>query len=500
MTTPTSPVRSALVVLPTYQERENVETAIDRVLAADPRVEVLVVDDGSPDGTADLVAALGERQPRVHLLRRGGKGGLGSAYRAGFGWALERGYDAVVEMDADLSHPADRLPALLDGLADADLVIGSRWVPGGATVGWPLSRRLLSRGGNRYVRLLLRLGVGDATAGFRAFRREALRTIGATDLASEGYCFQVESTYVARRLGLRLAEVPITFTERAQGSSKMSNRIVLEALLRVTGWAVGIGRPAAARDAVVAATPGAPAVLPRSTKVGVVAALVAVVAGLGVAVASAASRDAAPASLQVPTDRPTTAASSTPDSSTTADPAAPVDPETAFGPQVRDADGGDAALPAPAERVGTTPAGDRPVEVRIPAIGVDSTLVDLGIADDGTMQVPTDFQKAGWLTAAPAPGERGPAVIAGHVDSHRGPAVFYRLSELRPGDEVEVVQEDGDVVTFTVRGSAQFAKDDFPTDQVYGPAPGPVLRLITCSGDIDPKSGHYLDNTVVFAS
>ena len=244
MTGTTRPdVRTTLVVVPTYDERDNVEEAVRRVLHADPRVEVLVVDDGSPDGTADLVDALRADESRLHLVRREGKGGLGSANRAGFGWALERGYDAVVEMDADLSHPADRLPALLDGLADADLVIGSRWVPGGATVGWPLSRRLLSRGGNLYVRLLLRLGVGDATAGFRAFRREALETMDAVHLASEGYSFQVESTYVARRLGLRLVEVPITFTERVEGDSKMSTRIVLEALLRVTGWAVGGASP-----------------------------------------------------------------------------------------------------------------------------------------------------------------------------------------------------------------------------------------------------------------
>ncbi|WP_282958986.1 class F sortase [Phycicoccus avicenniae] len=145
-------------------------------------------------------------------------------------------------------------------------------------------------------------------------------------------------------------------------------------------------------------------------------------------------------------------------------------------------------------------AGDRPVEVVIPAIGVRSSLVDLGIAGDGTMQVPSDFARAGWLTAAPAPGQRGPAVIAGHVDSHEGPAVFFRLSELVAGDEVRVVQADGDVVSFTVRGKESFAKDEFPTDRVYGPVPGPVLRLITCSGEVDPVSGHYVDNTVVFAS
>ncbi|GIL35192.1 class F sortase [Phycicoccus sp. DTK01] len=159
----------------------------------------------------------------------------------------------------------------------------------------------------------------------------------------------------------------------------------------------------------------------------------------------------------------------------------------------------DASLPARATG-GSAAPGDRPARVRIPAIGVDSRLVDLGIAPDGTMEVPRDPALAGWLTAAAAPGQRGPAVIAGHVDTHTGPAVFVRLRELRPGDEVEVVQRDGDVVRFTVRSSVQVAKDDFPTEAVYGPQPGPVLRLVTCSGEIDPVTGHYTDNTVVFAS
>ena len=181
----------------------------------------------------------------------------------------------------------------------------------------------------------------------------------------------------------------------------------------------------------------------------------------------------------------------------------PASPEDAVprGEGARTAGSGDAALPAPELAVGaSTPKGDRPVEVVIPAIGVRSRLVDLGIAGDGTMQVPSDFARAGWLTAAPAPGQRGPAVIAGHVDSREGPAVFFRLHELVAGDEVRVVQADGDVVSFTVRGKESFAKDAFPTDRVYGPVPGPVLRLVTCSGEVDPVSGHYLDNTVVFAS
>ncbi|QKE82655.1 class F sortase [Arthrobacter sp. NEB 688] len=493
MTPDTTPVTSALVVVPTYDERESVERAVTRVLAADPRTEVLVVDDGSPDGTADLVAALAADEPRLHLLRRSGKGGLGSAYRAGFAWALERRYDAVVEMDADLSHPATRLPALLDGLADADLVIGSRWVDGGATHGWPLSRQLLSRGGNLYVRIALGLGVGDATAGFRAFRRAALETIDPTSLVSEGYAFQIESTYVARRLGLRLLEVPITFTERAEGTSKMSGRIVLEALLRVTGWAVGIGRPPAARRRAVLARGGSvPAVRPLAKVAAVLAALALVG---GVALAARAATHPEPASLA-----PLPARSAAPVPASPSPDATPSGAgDAAGGDEARDAGSNDASIPVPAAG-SDTPAAQQPVAIRIPAIGVESRLIDLGIAKDGTMQVPTDPALAGWLTGAPAPGERGPAVIAGHVDTHEGPAVFYRLRQLEPGDAIEVERRDGTTVTFTVRRLETFAKDDFPTDRVYGPAPGPVLRLITCSGDIDPVTGHYVDNTVVFAS
>ena len=160
----------ALVVVPTYQEAASIRTALDLVLAADPSVDVLVVDDASPDGTGDIVEQLAAQQPRLHLLARPGKAGLGTAYRAGFAWGLERGYDELVEMDADLSHPADRLPALLAALADADLVIGSRYVPGGSTRNWPAHRQAISRLGNAYVQTVLRLGVRDATGGFRAFR------------------------------------------------------------------------------------------------------------------------------------------------------------------------------------------------------------------------------------------------------------------------------------------------------------------------------------------
>jgi dolichol-phosphate mannosyltransferase len=220
---------------------------IDRVLAAEPRADVLVVDDGSPDGTAKLVLERSEREPRVHLMERSGKQGLGAAYRAGFGWGLERGYDALVEMDADLSHPPERLPALLDGLADADLVIGSRYVPGGRTVNWSRSREAISRGGNTYVRLALGVPVHDGTAGYRAYRREVLEELPVEAVRSNGYCFQIEMVHKAWQEGFRVVEVPITFTERASGVSKMSRQIVAEALLRVTQWALTGGRRRARR-------------------------------------------------------------------------------------------------------------------------------------------------------------------------------------------------------------------------------------------------------------
>ena len=232
----------ALVVIPTYNEIDSIEQVIARVLAADRRAEVLVVDDSSPDGTGDLVARLAERSPRVQLLRRGGKQGLGAAYRAGFAWGIERAYDALVEMDADLSHPPERLPALLDGLGHADLVIGSRYVPGGATVNWSPLRKLISRGGNGYVRLALGVPIHDATAGYRAYRREVLEALPVSAVASNGYCFQVEMAHRTWQEGFRVTEVPITFTERTSGVSKMSQRIVVEALLRVAAWAVTGGR------------------------------------------------------------------------------------------------------------------------------------------------------------------------------------------------------------------------------------------------------------------
>jgi dolichol-phosphate mannosyltransferase len=251
-------VVKALVVMPTYNEAESVVGVLDQVLAADPRVDVLVVDDGSPDGTAKLVADRAAGEPRLHLLERSAKRGLGAAYRAGFAWGLERGYDALVEMDADLSHPPERLPALLDELAEADLVIGSRYVPGGRTVNWSRLREAISRGGNTYVRLALGLPVHDCTAGYRAYRRQVLEALPVSAVQSNGYCFQVEMAHRTWQEGFRVVEVPITFTERATGVSKMSRQIVAEALWRVTVWALTGGRRRARRrhpQSVAAARP-----------------------------------------------------------------------------------------------------------------------------------------------------------------------------------------------------------------------------------------------------
>ena len=226
----------SIVIIPTYNEAETIEAVIDAVLREASGVDVLVVDDNSPDGTATLVACHPQFMHRVHLLSRAEKDGLGAAYRAGFGWALMGDYDAIVQMDADLSHPPERLPALLESLERNDLAIGSRYVEGGGISDWSLARRAISWAGNQYVRVTLRLPVHDATAGFKAFRRDALLRIGAVDSESNGYCFQIENTWRAARLGLRIIEVPITFTDRTRGVSKMSSEIVREALLRVLTW------------------------------------------------------------------------------------------------------------------------------------------------------------------------------------------------------------------------------------------------------------------------
>jgi dolichol-phosphate mannosyltransferase len=228
---------SALVVVPTYDERENLPIVVARSLAATPdEVHLLVVDDASPDGTGALADELAARHPRLHVLHRARKQGLGPAYLAGFAWGLERGYEAIVEMDADGSHHPEDLPRLLGRLDDHDLALGSRWVPGGRVENWPRRRLLLSRGGNWYTRLALGIDIRDATGGFRAFRADALRRIHLDDVASHGYCFQVDLVWRALQAGLRVVEVPIVFTERVHGVSKMDGAIVSESLRLVAWW------------------------------------------------------------------------------------------------------------------------------------------------------------------------------------------------------------------------------------------------------------------------
>lgn len=232
-----------LVVVPTYDEAENVEMIATRLLAAVPTAALLVVDDNSPDGTGAIADRLAAADERVHVLHRVDKAGLGAAYVAGFAWAREHGYDVVVEMDADGSHAPEQLPRLLAALEHADLVLGSRWVAGGEVVNWPRSRELLSRGGNAYARLLLGLPLRDATGGYRAYRRAVLDALPLDDVASHGYCFQVDLAWRAASAGFRVVEVPITFVERVRGESKMSRAIVLEALWRVTWWGLRARRP-----------------------------------------------------------------------------------------------------------------------------------------------------------------------------------------------------------------------------------------------------------------
>ncbi|MBC7679170.1 MAG: polyprenol monophosphomannose synthase [Pseudorhodobacter sp.] len=233
-----STIGRVLVVVPTYDEVENLPLITRRLRTAVPTADLLVVDDNSPDGTGELADGLAAADPSVHVLHRAGKQGLGAAYLTGFAWAREQGYDVVVEMDADGSHAPEQLPRLLAALENADLVLGSRWVAGGEVVNWPRSREVLSRGGNLWTRVALGLPLKDATGGFRAYRREVLDKVATSAVASQGYCFQVDLAWQTWRAGYRVVEVPITFVERELGTSKMSRAIVLEALWRVTLWGV----------------------------------------------------------------------------------------------------------------------------------------------------------------------------------------------------------------------------------------------------------------------
>lgn len=230
-----NPMRT-LVVVPTYNESENIERIVARVQATVPEADVLIVDDASPDGTGKIADLMADADPRVQVLHRAGKDGLGAAYIAGFGWGLERGYDVVVEMDADGSHAPEQLPRLLGALESADVALGSRYVAGGAVVNWSKRREMLSRGGNLYTRLALGVDLQDATGGYRAFRRHVLEKIEYQTVQSQGYCFQVDLIWRVVRAGFRVVEVPITFAEREHGESKMSGAIVREAFVRVTEW------------------------------------------------------------------------------------------------------------------------------------------------------------------------------------------------------------------------------------------------------------------------
>jgi len=232
----------ALVVIPTYNEAPNVGSLVPQVLAQDPRLEVLIVDDNSPDGTGRIADEMAEREPRIHVLHREGKQGLGTAYRAGFGWALERKYDYVFEMDADFSHDPAHLKAFLTAAQDADLVLGSRYLQGKVTVvNWPMGRLLLSYFANVYARWVTGLKIWDLTGGFKCFRRRVLESIDLTQVRSNGYAFQIEMSVRAWRKGFKLAEVPIVFVDRTEGQSKMNRGIVKEAVwmvphLRLMAW------------------------------------------------------------------------------------------------------------------------------------------------------------------------------------------------------------------------------------------------------------------------
>ncbi|WP_219419698.1 polyprenol monophosphomannose synthase [Pseudonocardia nigra] len=232
---PSGPI---LVVIPTYNERDNLGPVLSRLHAAVPEAHVLVVDDGSPDGTGEFADAMAADDPRITVLHREGKSGLGTAYLAGFAAALRGDHQVVVEMDADGSHAPEELPALLAALEDADLVLGSRYVPGGAVRDWPVHREWLSRGANLYARLALGVPLRDITAGYRVFRRQVLEELDLEEVASQGYCFQIDMAWRAVQAGFRVREVPVTFTEREHGTSKMDTAVMTEAFWRVGRWGV----------------------------------------------------------------------------------------------------------------------------------------------------------------------------------------------------------------------------------------------------------------------
>ena len=236
MSTDLSALGRVVMVVPTYNEAANIGWIVDRLRRAEPGVELLIVDDSSPDGTGELAEEMAAADSNVHVLHRTEKNGLGAAYLDGFAWALDRGYDVIGEMDADGSHQPEQLHRLLEALRSCDLVIGSRYVRGGSVVNWPLSRQALSRGGNLYVRMLLGLSIRDATAGFRVFRRETLEKIDLASVESAGYVFQTDLATRTVRAGLVVKEVPIEFVERVRGASKMSGAVASESLKLVTRW------------------------------------------------------------------------------------------------------------------------------------------------------------------------------------------------------------------------------------------------------------------------
>jgi len=227
-----------LVIIPTYNELDALPKILARVHSSVPAAEILVVDDNSPDGTGKIADQWSAEYPKIHVMHRLGKGGLGAAYLAGFAWGLQQDFDVLVEMDADGSHQPEQLPSLLAALEYSDLVLGSRWVEGGGTENWSRNRELLSKGGNYYTRVMLGIDIDDATGGYRAFTADALRSLDLHEVASQGYCFQVDLAWRATQRGLVVTEVPITFVEREVGTSKMSRKIVAEALWRVTVWGI----------------------------------------------------------------------------------------------------------------------------------------------------------------------------------------------------------------------------------------------------------------------